>query len=294
MAFRSLILGLLGLVLVAPPGPPVRATCPPESEVVYDATPGSQDWSCIETRGDGTQIRAGWSVTYRPSGSMLSACEFADDVEHGHCSRYDESGAPMSRGSYRHGQRVDYWWFWGVLEVTPEARSDTDRARPREFLEMLLAALDVAEPDVPALAQYLLDVPWDQAHDIRTAPRFCAASACISAALDGTKSILAIQYDPPAEIVVAPEFEVVDQRAAKERKAEQRAASKREADYQTALTKYERAVSRADGTHLVCMDGTRSPSCVCGQNPQGCCSHRGGVSHCPADYPDPPLPPLEP
>jgi hypothetical protein len=293
MTLRAMSLCAVGFLLAAPPPTPANEICPAESELVHDPNPGSKDWACIETRGDGTRVREGWSVTHRPDGTLQSACEFSDDVEHGRCSYHAENGKLVSRGTYQHGQRAGYWWVWGMLELLPEPRADDDRARPRAFLANLLAALDVPDPDIAALVQYLLDVDWDQYHDIRTAPRFCARSACVSAGVDGTESILAIQYAPPIEAFVEADFEILDQRSIDEQKAEQRAAAKREAAYQKALTKYERDSARADGTRLVCMDGTRSPSCTCGGGWQGCCSHHGGVSHCPAEYPEPPLPPVD-
>ncbi|NJK88265.1 MAG: hypothetical protein HC923_01985 [Myxococcales bacterium] len=291
-----MLLGVLSSVVfwLPPPPSPAKAICPADAEVVRSAEVGSQDWACVKTRGDGTRVLHGWSVTHEPDGSSHIACEYVDGVLHGHFTRFAEEGSPLVRGTYDHGSRTGYWWLWSGLEFAPAPRSETDRARPRRFIETLLLALDVPEDDVPVIAQYLLDSDYSSQHDIRTAPQLCARSSCVSAAMDGPDSVIAVQFDPPPEKFVEVEIIAVEQRAAKERKAEERAAAKREAAYEKALAKYESDVDRADRTRLVCNDGTRSPSCICGGGWQGCCSHHGGVSHCPATYPTPPLPPDEP
>ena len=57
---------------------------------------------------------------------------------------------------------------------------------------------------------------------------------------------------------------------------------------------YDKQVQSWNYTRLQCNDGTRSPSCVCGGETRGCCSHHGGVAGCPKAYPDQPLPDTSP
>jgi len=67
------------------------------------------------------------------------------------------------------------------------------------------------------------------------------------------------------------------QREAATREAEQ-ALRRTEAAKKVALRRWALAP-------LLCNDGTRSPSCVCGGSHRGCCSWHGGVGGCSARYP---------
>ena len=76
--------------------------------------------------------------------------------------------------------------------------------------------------------------------------------------------------------------------------AERKEAAERQRqvkEYRAAVARYEKQVRQWERTSLLCNDGTRSPTCVCGGNWRGCCSWHGGVDGCPREEPTPPVPP---
>lgn len=66
--------------------------------------------------------------------------------------------------------------------------------------------------------------------------------------------------------------------------AEQRIEEQRAAQHRAELARKEAAAAaeaqRDANRPLLCCDGEASPSCVCGGNHRGCCSHHGGVCGC--------------
>lgn len=70
----------------------------------------------------------------------------------------------------------------------------------------------------------------------------------------------------------------------RQREAEARAAERAQRRAEAARESAQRSWARAP---LLCNDGTRSPSCVCGSSShRGCCSWHGGVAGCSAGYPN--------
>jgi hypothetical protein len=68
------------------------------------------------------------------------------------------------------------------------------------------------------------------------------------------------------------------------REAEARAAERAE---RRARAAQEAAQRRWAYAPLLCNDGTRSPSCICGSSShRGCCSWHGGVAGCSVEYPN--------
>ncbi len=69
----------------------------------------------------------------------------------------------------------------------------------------------------------------------------------------------------------------------RQREAEARAAERARRREEAAREAAQRRWSRAP---LLCNDGTRSPSCICGGSRRGCCSWHGGVAGCSAEWPN--------
>jgi hypothetical protein len=286
-----LSLFLLGLLTLAPP-PPAPDLCPAGAQPRGYAPPDGNGWECVVPGEHGVLLRHGWAVDYWPNGNEKSACEYDHGELHGRCSEWDEAGHLMVRGRYEAGQPVGYWWFWEVLGML----GDPDGAVARKFAEKLVTALGCGEGEAPALAQFLLEQAFAVQTDIRAAPQVCTSRLCVSAANVDGRGLLAVQFQPPQTKADQSASELA--RAAKEASAAQalidRAQKKRDKAREKAEAGYEAQVHRWDYTQLQCVDGTRSPSCICGGSWQGCCSHHGGVAGCPKDYPEAPAPDTSP
>lgn len=82
---------------------------------------------------------------------------------------------------------------------------------------------------------------------------------------------------------VAAENAAAEKVAAAQRKAEEKAARLQAAKDKKAEAQREKKWRSWAYTRLRCNDGTRSKTCVCGGNWQGCCSWHGGVDGCPPE-----------
>lgn len=116
-----------------------------------------------------------------------------------------------------------------------------------------------------------------------------AACNDIAPALQGLSSLPTAANDSsltPEEV----EAKCADLRERQLQKIErQRLAEAREAEraQRRAEAAREAAQRRWDRAPLLCNDGTRSPSCICGSSShRGCCSWHGGVAGCSVEYPN--------
>lgn len=259
--------------------------CPDGGEWHGHAPPDGDEFYCAVERG-GEPIKHGWSVSYHPSGTIEEACEYRDGARSGRCSFYGPGGQLTHRGRYEQGKRTGYHWYWtwGLNDLSNSGRS-------RAEWENTLAALEIPDMQASALAQHLLDHGEDEGvNDVRNASQVCCESACASAAVVEGRPVLAVQFDPPPTKVAKHEGQcaLARTRASTEKAAEQRAEKARERKRRAAQQQHEKAVRRWHNTHVRCSDGSRSPSCTCGGSTRGCCSHHGGVSGCPREFPRPP------
>jgi hypothetical protein len=260
--------------------------CPDGGKWYGHAPPHGFVYYCgIEQNGE--LVKHGWSVSYHPSGKIAEACEYRNGKLDGRCSKYDVDGSLRTRGTHRAGVPVGFQWFWGVR--LGEAAEPQKR---RVILEDVFTEFQLGA-DIPVLAQHVLDHCDSALDDIRNAPQVCTPALCVSAATIDDKIVIALQYEPPAEKVEAgaAAYRVAQARAAEQKAAEEKAAKLRRKQYEKALKSFKKKQRAWDYTHLRCNDGTRSPSCICGGSYQGCCSHHGGVSGCPRDLPQEPMPP---
>lgn len=289
--YRALV--LLWLLLAPAPPEAAEARCPAGAELIGYAPPDGDAWACVLRDQSGQAVPHGWHVEYWPNGTMKVALEFEQGERHGRFSQWSEDGQLVARGRYDGGERAGYWWYWGVLE---RGLYDPDGALARAYGERVLGQVGVDEADVPALTEFGIEQHQIERSDIRAAPQVCAPSACVSAAMIGERTVLAVQLNPPEDKVSASARELA--RVASEADAVhdqiEQAQKKRDRAFERAQKKYEKKLRSWDYTSLRCMDGTRSPSCICGGNWQGCCSHHGGVEGCPRELPEAPTPDSSP
>lgn len=260
----------------------------PDGAVLQGGTPPSNlHWECVLHSQYGAADRHGWSVEYWPSGNKKAACEFRYNILDGRCSTWNQLGQLESRGMFDKGVHTGYWWYWGLLE---QMLYVSDAAVARESTEKFLSERGISDDDVRPLTEFIIKHHTDHNTDIRAAPQLCAQSGCVSAATIDGRSVLAVQFGPPASKVSTPDPQLPTyvKAAAATHKLIDRARARREREATKADDDYESEVRRWDNTSLQCNDGTRSPSCVCGGGHQGCCSHHGGVRGCPRDYPQRP------
>ncbi|EDM79907.1 hypothetical protein PPSIR1_22736 [Plesiocystis pacifica SIR-1] len=285
MSVLRLIVSVVAALFVPPPAP-ASGPCPPEAAALGHAPPDGKGWACVLTGEGGQRLRHGWSVDYWPNGARRRACEYRRDVLDGRCSEWDDAGELLARGSFAEGARVGYWWFWGL----ERAFAHPDGAAARGSTQAVLVELGASEADAPALAQHVLEHVFEARDDIRAAPQLCSLSACVSAATVDERAVLAVQLQPPPDKAEANEAALASaaQLAAAAQKTIARARRKRDEAQAKAEARYESRVRSWENTRLQCADGTRSPSCTCGYDQRGCCSHHGGVAGCPRAYPDAP------
>ena len=282
---QGLCTGALALsTTVAAPSSPAADPCPPGAHPTGAGPPQGRAWSCVLTV-DGQPLRHGWHVEYGPRDLPLRACEYARGELHGRCSTWTEQGQLLARGSYDHGVRVGHWWFWEQLEKL----DDEDGAVARASAEGVLDALDAGVgPQTPALAQFVLEQGFEVHADIRVAPKLCAATSCVRAATVDGRRVLAVNFDPSSREVAASEVELARaaEAAAAGHEQIETARRQRARDAARAASRQRAAQLRWQRSSLRCVDGTLSPSCVCGGPRRGCCSHHGGVAGCSRAYPE--------
>ena len=282
---------LLVFALLQPP--PIGETCPEGARIEGYAPPDGDAWACVLHDTGADPIRHGWSVEYWPNGSIKLALEYAHGEPHGRFSRWSMTGQLVARGHYEGGRQIGYWWYWGALEL---GLYDPDGAVARTFAEALLEKVGVDEADARALAEHLFERHADAHADIRDALQVCTPSACVSAATIEGRTALAVQLEPPVDKVDATQTEVA--RLAAQSKAAHatiaRERKRRDKEYARAKQRYDQNLRSWNYTRLQCVDGTRSPSCICGGSERGCCSHHGGVAGCPRDLPTAPSPDTSP
>lgn len=291
-SLASLCTALLAALLVAPgaagvdPFPEDPGACPDGATWRGQPPPVGDGYRCVLER-EGQEVLHGWSVRFdAETGLKREECEYRQGQLDGRCSRYGEDGRPLTRGFYRQGVAVGFHFVWEPLaDVPPEPKAR------RRALQGLFEALSVPGADVPVLAQHVLDhhdVPLD---DIRNAPQVCAPTLCASAATVGGRPLLALELGPAAERVEERRaaYRVAAERAAAYEATARRAAQKRRKEHEKALARYRSRVRAWGGMHLLCNDGTYSPTCTCGRaSYQGCCSHHDGVDGCPRELPEEP------
>ena len=286
-----LFVALLSLLIFGDASP-APSLCPAGAKPEGYAPPDGQTWACVMRDEDGEPLRHGWSVDYWPNGNKKVACEYQHGEKHGRCSGWDEDGRLLGRGRYEAGQRVGYWWFWDLFSPL----RDPDGAVARRSAEQLMIRLGAGEDEASVLAQHVLEHAFVVEPDIRAAAQLCSSTLCVSAATVDGRGMLAVQFLPPPAKGErdAAVFAQAAQRAAAAHKGIDRAQQKRDKAREKAENNHEKQVRRWENTRLQCWDGTRSPSCTCGYERQGCCSHHGGVAGCPRDYPEQPLPDMSP
>jgi hypothetical protein len=205
----------------------------------------------------------------------------------GRCSRYAEDGRPLSRGTYHQGVPVGFHFLWEPLaDVPPEPRAR------RRALERVFEVLSVPEADVPVLAQHVLDHHDAPLDDIRNAPQACAPTLCASAATVDGRPLLALELMQASERVEdrRATYRLAAERATAYEATERRAAQKRRKAHAKAVARYRTRLRAWGGVHLLCNDGSYSPTCTCARESyQGCCSHHGGVDGCPRELPEEPV-----
>ncbi len=277
------MLNLIFLLLLSSPS---MQRCPEGTTATGYGPPQDLAWRCVKLT-DNAPTTHGWSVEFWPNGNKKSACEYYEGELHGKCSRWSDQGNLVSRGHYNRGAPIGYWWFWGLLE---DILFDPDGAKATLQLDETLRKFGAIPNDVPALAEFIVERYADPLSDIRQAPQLCTSSACVSVATINSQVVLAIQFEPPKEKLGTGEDELI--RLAKQGKKRRQKISqlkkRRDQKHQKALKKHKQRVRSWEYTSLLCNDGTRSPSCVCGGGTRGCCSHHGGINGCPRDYPDEP------
>ncbi|NVB40916.1 hypothetical protein G6O69_23960 [Pseudenhygromyxa sp. WMMC2535] len=287
----ALTASLLSLLLFQP-ADSADGPCPPGASASGYPPPDGHGWTCVITDEGGAQLRHGWSVDYWPDGTMKRACEYDHDRLHGRCSQWNAGGELTQRGMYEDDQRVGHWWFWSFAEVF----SDADGAVARASTEEIAAELGADEGDAPGLAQHVLTAVFDDQLDIRAAAQLCAPGLCVSAATVDGRQVLAVQIHPPEDKVErsASALARASRAAAAAKQLIERARRRRERAEKKAEANYQSKVHGWSGVHLQCVDGSYSPSCTCGSERPGCCSHHGGVAGCPRDYPELPEPDTSP
>jgi hypothetical protein len=296
-SLATLSVALLAALLVAPgtagvdPFAAESEACPDGATWRGQPPPAGDGHRCVLER-EGQEVLHGWSVRFDPeTGIKREECEYRQGQLDGRCSRYAEDGRPLTRGFYRQGVAVGFHFVWEPLADAPPE----PRARRRVLLG-LFEALSVPQPDVPVLAQHVLDHYDVLFDDIRNAPQVCAPSLCVSTGTVGGRALLALEIMPAAERIEGQRtvYRVAAERAAAYDAAERRAAQKRRKAYEKAMTRYRARLRSWGGAHLLCNDGTYSPSCTCGRaSYQGCCSHHDGVDGCPREMPEEPEMPEE-
>jgi hypothetical protein len=151
--------------------------------------------------------------------------------------------------------------------------------------------LSVPEADVPVLTQHVLDHHDAPLDDIRNAPQACAPTLCASAATVDGRPLLALELMPASERVEGRRatYRVAAERATAYAATERRATQKRRKEHAKAVARYRTRLRAWGGVHLLCNDGSYSPTCTCARESyQGCCSHHGGVDGCPRELPEEP------
>lgn len=147
------------------------------------------------------------------------------------------------------------------------ALEDAAKALKQANIDIAKAQWAAADTRVEAASTWLRDVAW---------PEFTTDKRW----LDATK-----QVDELRKRVAAPlEQQRKAEEAARARQlaAEEAARARKQAAEEAARARAEAAEeAREANKHLLCNDGTRSPTCLCNRASwRGCCSHHGGVSGC--------------
>lgn len=271
--------------------------------------PRGEAYLCAKPGPTGGLVRHGWAVLFdRLTTFKREECEYRDGVRHGHCTLFDADGERIERGYFEAGKRAREWWFWTLPSADPLRRVRlpvASAANPRQLTErraiLHQALVDLGADDAEAsgLGQYVLEY-IDDASAVRRVvcgDRICVgpgraaepiyvklSSSFSEAERDRTLLSAFFTRAQTATTTEQKQFEVAERKEAAERQRQLK-------EYRAAVARYPKLVRQWEYTSLRCNDGTRSPSCVCGGNWRGCCSHHGGIDGCPREEPTPPVPP---
>lgn len=282
-----------------PDGATWQGSPPPRGEAYFCAKPGPA----------GDLVRHGWAVVFdRFTTFKREECQYRNGVRHGRCTLYDAEGERTERGYFEEGKRAREWWFWSLPSADPlrrvrlpavSAASPRQLAERRTVLHQTLVDLGADNTEARGLVQHLLEYIDDL-----TAPRrvVCGDRICVgpgraaepfyvklgssTAEVERDRALLTELLARAQNAAEAERklFEAAERKEAVERKRQIK-------EYQAAVARYKKLVRQWNYTPLLCNDGTRSPSCVCGGNWRGCCSWHDGVDGCPREEPTPPSPP---
>lgn len=282
-----------------PDGATWQGAAPPQGDAYFCAKPGPA----------GSLVRHGWAVVFdRLSTLKREECEYRDGVRHGHCTLYDADGERTERGYFENGKRAREWWFWSLPSADPTRRvrlPAASAASPRQLSErralmhQTLVDLGADETEARGLAQHVLEYIDNAAAARRVVcgDRVCVGPGRAAEPLYfklGPSTAEAERDRAPMSDLLARAQNTAEVERKQLEAAERKEAAERQRqvkEYRAAVARYEKQVRQWERTSLLCNDGTRSPTCVCGGNWRGCCSWHDGVDGCPREEPTPPVPP---
>jgi hypothetical protein len=109
---------------------------------------------------------------------------------------------------------------------------------------------------------------------------FVQGLASLPARPDEDASLMPEEIEAKCQDLRAQRLKQIEREREAEARAAERARRREEATRKAAWRRWAYAP-------LLCNDGTRSPSCICGSSShRGCCSWHGGVAGCSAEYPE--------